>query len=189
MKNRSEVINLSNVGDITLERSKLAKHIRMSIKPPSTIRVAVPVGVSFKEAQSFAISKEGWLKKQVQRFSRSKINSLHEKYSLKSKKELKIRSDAIIIRVKYLAEKHGFTFNKISTRLMKSRWGSCSYHNNISINICLSDLPQRLIDCVILHELMHTRIKNHSVYFWSELNNLVEDLKGLRKELKEDYFL
>ena len=50
MKNRSEVINLSNVGDITLERSKLAKHIRMSIKPPSTIRVAVPVGVSFKEA-------------------------------------------------------------------------------------------------------------------------------------------
>ena len=51
MKNRSEVINLSNVGDITLERSKLAKHIRMSIKPPSTIRVAVPLGVSFKEAQ------------------------------------------------------------------------------------------------------------------------------------------
>ena len=65
MKNRSEVINLSRIGNITLERSKLAKHIRMSIKPPSIIRVAVPVGVSFKEAQSFVLSKEAWLLRQI----------------------------------------------------------------------------------------------------------------------------
>ena len=79
MKNRSEVINLSKIGDITLVRSKLAKHIRISIKPPSTIRVAVPVGVSFKEAHNFVISKEAWLLRQIQRLSKSKINSLYKK--------------------------------------------------------------------------------------------------------------
>ena len=77
MANRSEVINLSRLGDITLERSKIAKHIRMSIKPPSIIRVAVPLGVSFKEAHSFVISKESWLLNQIQRMSKSKINSLY----------------------------------------------------------------------------------------------------------------
>ena len=189
MKNRSEVINLSNVGDITLERSKLAKHIRMSIKPPSTIRVAVPVGVSFKEARSFAISKEGWLKKQVKRFSRSKINSLYIKCNLNSKNKLKEKSEAIIRRVKYLADKYDFHYNKISTRIMKSRWGSCSYKNNISINLCASYLPGRQLDHIIMHELMHTRIKNHSRYFWSELHKIITDLDKLKIELKESYYL
>ena len=72
---------------------------------------------------------------------------------------------------------------------MKSRWGSCSYNNNISINICVSYLPQRLQDYIILHELMHTKIKNHSRHFWSELNNIIYDLYEIRKEFKHNYFL
>ncbi len=189
MENRSEVINFSRIGDITLERSKLAKHIRMSIKPPSTIRVAVPVGISFKEAHSFVISKESWLLNQIQRFSKSKINSLYEKCNLNSKIKLKEKSEAIISRVKYLADKYDFHYNKISTRIMKSRWGSCSHKNNISINLCASYLPDRQIDHIIMHELMHTRIKNHSRYFWSELHKVVADLDKLKKELKESYYL
>ena len=189
MANRSEVINFSSLGDITLERSKIAKHIKMSIKPPSIIRVAVPEGVSFKEAHSFVISKEDWLVRQVQRLSKSKINSLYKKCNLNSKNKLKEKSEAIIRRVKYLADKYDFNYNKISTRIMKSRWGSCSYKNNISINLCASYLPDRQLDHIIMHELMHTRIKNHSRYFWSELHKIVEDLDKLKKELKESYYL
>ena len=189
MKNRSEVINLSRVGDITLEQSKLAKHIRMSIKPPSTIRVAVPLGVSFKEAHSFVISKEAWLLRQIQRLSKSKINSLYKKCNLNSKNKLKEKSEAIIRRVKYLADKYDFNYNKISTKIMKSRWGSCSYKNNISINLCASYLPDRQLDHIIMHELMHTRIKNHSRYFWSELHKIITDLDKLKIELKESYYL
>ena len=189
MANRSEVINLSRLGDITLERSKIAKHIRMSIKPPSIIRVAVPLGVSFKEAHSFVISKESWLLNQIQRFSKSKINSLYGKCNLNSKIKLKEKSEAIISRVKYLADKYDFHYNKISTRIMKSRWGSCSYKNNISINLCASYLPDKQLDHIIMNELMHTRIKNHSRYFWSELHKIVNDLDKLKKELKESYYL
>ena len=189
MNNRSKVINLSNVGDITLERSKLAKQIRMSFKPPSIIRVAVPMGVSFTEAQNFAISKESWLLKQIQRFSKSKINQIYKKCNLNSKNKLKEKSEAIISRVKFLADKHDFNYNKVSTRIMKSRWGSCSYKNNISINLCASYLPDRQLDHIIMHELLHTRIKNHSRYFWSELHKIINDLNELKKELKENYYL
>jgi len=167
MVNKSVVITLPIVGAVLLERSNRAKHIRMSIKPPSNIRVAVP----------------------VQKFSISKSICLYEKSEQESKEEILQIKEAIINRVKHLSLKYKFRHNKISIRRMKSRWGSCSYNNDIRINICVSYLPQRLQDYIILHELMHTKIKNHSRHFWSELNNIIYELYEIRKELKYNYFL
>ena len=189
MVNKSIIITLPIVGEVLLETSNRAKHIRMSIKPPSKIRVAVPVGVSFDEAQKFAEEKEPWLQKQIQKFSISKSICLYEKNEQESKQKNLQKKEAIINRVKHLSLKYKFRHNKISIRRMKSRWGSCSYNNNIRINICVSYLPQKFQDYIILHELMHTKIKNHSRHFWSELNNIIHDLYEIRKELKYNYFL
>jgi len=46
-------------------------------------------------------------------------------------------------------------------------------------------LPDHLIDFVILHELVHTKIKNHSAEFWQKLDNVCENSKYLKKELKQ----
>lgn len=69
-------------------------------------------------------------------------------------------------RVAELASIHGFQYGKLSFRNQKTLWGSCSYHNNISLNIQLMRLPLHLIDYVIIHELCHTVHKNHSAKFW-----------------------
>ncbi len=45
-------------------------------------------------------------------------------------------------------------------------------------------LPEELLDYVILHELVHTRIGNHSSDFWKELNRLVGNAKALDLRLK-----
>ena len=189
MVDKSAIVTLPIVGAVLLERSKRAKHIRMSIKPPSKIRVAVPIGVSFEEAQNFAEEKESWLQKQIQKFSISKSMCLYEKSEQESKEDDLQKKETIMNRVKYLSLKYKFSHNKISIRRMKSRWGSCSYNNDIRINICVSYLPQRLQDYIILHELMHTKIKNHSRHFWSELNNIIHDLHEIRREFKHNYFL
>ena len=70
---------------------------------------------------------------------------------------------------------------------MKSRWGSCSAKNNISLNILMSHLPKRLQDYIIIHELVHTLIKNHSENYWTFLDKVTGNAKGLHKELKENY--
>ena len=84
-----------------------------------------------------------------------------------------------------LAEQNGFTVNKVSIRNQKTRWGSCSSLNNINLNIKLVKLPEELVDYVLFHELVHTKIKNHSKAFWSELDYYVGDAKKLDKKLKK----
>jgi predicted metal-dependent hydrolase len=92
-----------------------------------------------------------------------------------------------------MAKIHNFKYNKVSIRNQKTKWGSCSAKNNISLNINLVRLPDELRDYVILHELVHTRFKNHSKEFWAELNKFVGDsstnssrkAKELSKRLKK----
>lgn len=88
-------------------------------------------------------------------------------------------------RVSELAEKNGFKFNKISIRNAKTRWGSCSSANNINLNLQLMRLPQHLIDYIILHELVHTVHRNHGKSFWSLLNEVTGNARGLNREMKK----
>ena len=60
-------ITLPDVGDVLLERSYRAKHINISVKPPSKVRVAVPVGVEFAKAQRIAEQRIDWIKKQLRK--------------------------------------------------------------------------------------------------------------------------
>ncbi|MCK4447935.1 MAG: M48 family metallopeptidase [Candidatus Marinimicrobia bacterium] len=88
-------------------------------------------------------------------------------------------------RVEYLAKKHGFIYNKVFIKNMKSRWGSCSSKNNINLNLQLMRLPSGLIDYVILYELVHTKVRNHSPDFLIVLNNVIEDAQDKRRQLKK----
>jgi predicted metal-dependent hydrolase len=75
-------------------------------------------------------------------------------------------------RINELAQKHGFQFNKITIRNNKRNWGSCSSRNNISLNLQMMKLPDELIDYILLHELVHTKIKNHGPQFWQKLDEI-----------------
>lgn len=88
-------------------------------------------------------------------------------------------------RIARLAAKYGFSYTALSFRNAVSRWGSCSGKNAISLNIQLMALPDDLIDYVLLHELCHTRQKNHGPLFHRLLNTVTEGAhKDLNRRLK-----
>jgi predicted metal-dependent hydrolase len=93
-------------------------------------------------------------------------------------------------RLAFLAQKHGFSYTLGKLGLRKTRWGSCTNHGVISLNIALmtlardADLPHPLIDYVIIHELCHTRHLNHSRAFWDEVGKYDPHYKLHRKLLK-----
>jgi len=182
----SITITLPDVGDVLLERSYRAKHINISVKPPSKVRVAVPVGVEFAKAQRIAEQRIDWIKKQLRKYSQSKAKQLLKK---PDGNELIIVKKYLRDRVEYLAKRHGFQYNKLAFKSMMTRWGSCSPKNNISLNLLMAELAKDFQDYIILHELLHTRIKDHGKGFWLELDRLTGDAKGIQKELKEKYTL
>lgn len=87
-------------------------------------------------------------------------------------------------KLQALALRHGFAYRNVSIKQLKSRWGSCSDQGNIALNCFLMQLPWELIDYVLLHELVHTRIMAHGPRFWDELAIYVPNLKAIRKEIK-----
>ncbi len=88
-------------------------------------------------------------------------------------------------RVKEYAEKYGFRYGRLTFRDNISNWGSCSFENNISLNIKLMKLPDEIIDYVILHELCHTIEKNHSAAFWKLVRKVCPDYAVLRNRLRK----
>jgi predicted metal-dependent hydrolase len=88
------------------------------------------------------------------------------------------------IRIKELAQSFGFNYKSVLIKNTKSRWGSCSHDDKINLNLHLMRLPHDLCDMVILHELCHTKVKNHSSDFYRLLELYCPELTRKRKEIK-----
>ncbi len=89
-------------------------------------------------------------------------------------------------RVAELAHLHGFKYQGVKIQSSRTRWGSCSARNSINLSLFLMQLPEHLIDYVILHELCHTVHHDHSNSFWA-LMMKVTDGKAMEwnNELKQ----
>jgi hypothetical protein len=177
-------IHIDGIGSILLEHSSRATRTNITVKPNKGVRVAVPIQVSFEEALEFVRRNERWIRKTLAKVQQleSRQKELAKLYSPIDK--LKAQR-TLLTKLHVLAKKHRFTYSKGSVRNQKTRWGSCSNKSAISLNMKLVALPEELIDYVILHELVHTRIRNHGTRFWTELNKHVKDANALASRLRE----
>jgi len=76
-------------------------------------------------------------------------------------------------------------YQRVTIRLQRTRWGSCSVQGNISLNARLLLLPLPLLRYVLVHELAHLAQHNHSPTFWQRVARFEPDYKRLRRELTE----
>ena len=86
-------------------------------------------------------------------------------------------------RLKSLALMHGFEYNSLHIKHLKSRWGSCTSAKDITMNDYIMELPWHLIDYVLLHELTHTKVMRHGAPFWQELERHLPRARELRREI------
>jgi predicted metal-dependent hydrolase len=87
--------------------------------------------------------------------------------------------------VRLLALQFGFTYNNIRISSARTRWGSCSSKNTLSFTYRLIMAPPEVIRYVVIHELVHTKIKNHSKSFWGAVGKILPDYKKYRTWLKK----
>jgi len=180
----STTIEIDGVGPVLFERSKRAKHIGITIRAFRGIRVAVPAGVSFSDARRFTLTRIDWLRKHTESMRRyeNDMKSLPAAFNAINRAEAR---RFLTARLKQLSKEHGFVYRHVSIRNQRTRWGSCSHRNDISLNMKLLALPDDLIDYVILHELVHTAIPNHGKKFWAVLDRHAGGAKALAARLRK----
>jgi len=181
---QSKTVDIAGVGPVLFERSRRARRLIISVKPSAQGRVAVPYGASFRRAEEFVHAKVDWIHGQLVKmraYSQSD-GTARSAVDIIDREEARRK---LIDRLEHLAAQHGFSYNKVFIRNQKTRLGTCSSKNNIGLNIKVSCLPQELMDYVLLHELAHTRVKNHGREFWTLMDELVGDGKAKAKRVRE----
>ncbi|MCX6809316.1 MAG: DUF45 domain-containing protein [Candidatus Berkelbacteria bacterium] len=92
--------------------------------------------------------------------------------------------------VKNLLQKYdrAFTFDKskVTFKFYKSKWGSCTAKNRLSFNAILSMASPTVIEYIVVHELAHTEIKNHSKAFWGLVLSHSSNYKKCREYLRDN---
>jgi len=98
------------------------------------------------------------------------------------KKESKSQVEQL---VKQHAGKKQLFPQTIKIKTQKSRWGSCGIHNDIHINWLLIIAPPEVMEYVVVHELCHIKVRNHSAHFWALVAEHLPDYQSRRHWLKK----
>jgi len=89
-------------------------------------------------------------------------------------------------RLDFYKQQMDLDFNEVRLKDQKTRWGSCSTKGNLNFNWRLIMAPPFILDYVIVHELCHLKIMNHTKQFWQLVESCVPDYKARRNWLKEN---
>jgi len=89
-------------------------------------------------------------------------------------------------RVDFYAYQNGFQYRKIEITSARTRWGSCSATSALNFSWRLIQAPMEAVDYVVVHELVHTVIHDHSRKFWTRLEQVMPDYRARRKWLKQN---
>jgi predicted metal-dependent hydrolase len=89
-------------------------------------------------------------------------------------------------RLEHFAPQLGVQWRKLSLSSAGTRWGSASADGSIRLNWRLVHFRQSVIDYVVVHELSHLRVMDHSPRFWDTVRTVVPDYAELRGQLKDE---
>ena len=89
-------------------------------------------------------------------------------------------------RLNHFAPTLNVQWRKLSLSSAGTRWGSASADGSIRLNWRLIHFKQSVIDYVVVHELSHLRVMDHSPRFWDTVRAVVPDYAELRSQLKDE---
>jgi hypothetical protein len=150
---------------VTYVRHRRARHYILRIADDGSLLVTIPRDGSRKDAERFARGKAGWIEREQYRREMARGTAA-------SRWDASLRPQAerdLPARLMELAAQHGYRVAGVTVRDQRSRWGSCSPAGRISLNWRLAQVPPLVRDYVLLHELTHLAVSNHSPKFWKTL--------------------
>ena len=148
------------------------------------VTVRAPRKARRREIRAFVRENRAWIRQKLKEFPK-KIKG--RKLSDNDINDLIERAKVVIPpRVKHYAAMIGVSYNRITVRHQKTRWGSCSNRQNLNFNCLLMLMPTEVMDSVIVHELCHLKHMNHSKEFYDEVYRLCPNYNACNQWLKQN---
>jgi predicted metal-dependent hydrolase len=160
--------------------SRRAQFLRVEVPFGGPPLVVVPQGTPWSQVDRFVAEKEAWIENQLAR----QVRRLDlPRISERDAREI-TREDVTAV-AEYEAPYLGVRFRRIRIAGQKTVWGSCSSRGTLSFNWRLALVPPEALDYVVVHELCHLRVPNHSQRFWRLLESVRPDWRDWRDWLAE----
>ncbi|MBA3058851.1 MAG: M48 family metallopeptidase [Gammaproteobacteria bacterium] len=124
--------------------------------PSPTLRLALPAGASEDQIRDAA---QAWLKRQAQLLFKARLD--------------------------HFAPQLQVQWRSLALSSARTRWGSARIDGSIRLNWRLMHFQSAVIDYVVVHELSHLRVMDHSPRFWAVVHAVIPDHLALRRQLKD----
>lgn len=164
MGEKQSMISKIKYGKSTIPYSVIKSKRRKTsqiIVDESGVVVQTPFTKKNSEIKKMVENQKAWIfKKQLTFSDRAK----RKQFQIKTR-----TTDYLEKRAWKLASKIGITPYKVVVKKLKSRWGSATKTGTINLNESLTKTPLPVIDYIIIHELCHLKIDDHSQRFWNLL--------------------
>ena len=156
------------------------KSLAIEITPRGEVLVRTPLRMAKRDIQRFVESKQGWIVTHLSKIHTAPALTAEEHTALicSAKEILPVKADRY-------ARLLGVSYNRITIRSQKSRWGSCSAAGNLNFNCLLMLAPEEVQNYVVVHELCHRKHMDHSPAFWQEVEKILPEYRQQKAWLKE----
>ena len=88
-------------------------------------------------------------------------------------------------RVEAWRAKAGVEMPRVVIADQQKRWGSCDRNGTVRLNWRIIQAPMRLVDYVVVHELVHLRHRGHGHDYWQALGRVMPDYERRREDLRQ----
>ena len=172
-------------GQLLLSSRAGLRRITLTVRRDGVVRLSYPPQVGRERALQFLETKLAWLQSAKARIA-ARLDVARPTIDAAELAQLrKAAKEDLPLRVARLSAATGLRSTGVRISSARTRWGSCSAKNHLSLSLYLMRLPEHLRDFVILHELCHTIHHNHSSRFHKLLDELLGGAEArLQKELR-----
>jgi predicted metal-dependent hydrolase len=149
---------------VEVRRSPRARQWRLEVPWGEPARLTVPRWMRRAEIERVLAEKRPWIEEQRRR----QVPQLGLESLAVSECEARLGARELIsVLAEEEAERIGVAYERIRIGGQRTLWGSCSPRGTLSFNWRLVLAPLEVLDYVVVHELCHLRVPDHSRRFWA----------------------
>ena len=152
-----------DVDPVVVVHSPRARGWRLEVPWGEPVRLTVPRRTTEAEVDAILDGRRGWIDSQRAR----QVPRLGlERLGLTEREGRRLARARVTEAAAREASQIGVEYARIDVRGQRTLWGSCSPRGTLSFNWRLALAPLEVLEYVVVHELCHLSVPNHSKRFW-----------------------